>query len=302
MLVKFNSLDSVLADDNALDAYQRFLHSQHNEEFILFWIHLQQFLTEYHMRSTKKEQRELANKIYSLYLKSGAQYELSQINPTMLKKIKIKIDSNLISSDMFSDIQRVIYNHLNQNIYSFFASNEFFRFIIAFNHRTTFDDEEEIYEWPKYFEEEYIERHAKNAKLCQNREHIQSLQTIRNQIGSAFHSPVLTLIAKSTGSHSPRVLTSSVKYGSMPFGITSFLGYANNDGFRHVSTGSPPIIKQSKTRTTSNSSIEHTNYNNRIKSSLFATANSNTNTRYSCKCKNVNRCTCDIQRRHKTLK
>ncbi len=93
----------------------------------LFWIEVDKYLNDY---------------------KSGAKYELSEIKSEQRISLKKDIERGLITRHMFNDIK------WNRDSYKFFNSNEYFRFIVTYNHRKLNENNmNKQYEWPQQFEE-----------------------------------------------------------------------------------------------------------------------------------------------------
>ena len=159
MLEKFNSLDAVLSDRSATIAYKRYLHSHQPfaEKYLLFWIDLKVYLAEYHLSSVAAQQ-ESARELQRKYFDSGARYELAAVSssiasainsnanpiskqksidgflkPQLIASIRHKIETNMVTREMFAEVQQTIYHFLLANINQFFESDEFFRFIVTFN-------------------------------------------------------------------------------------------------------------------------------------------------------------------------
>ena len=126
----------------------RYLQSNHNEEFIHFWLDLKKYLKDYHGSSASVHQR-FATELYEKYIESGAKYQLSEIKSKHRSTLKKQIQSGVATREMFDDIKDSVFDHLNRDSYIFFNSSEYFRFIVTYKHHGNDKD----YEWVDRFED-----------------------------------------------------------------------------------------------------------------------------------------------------
>lgn len=191
---KFSSLESILNDNSAIDAYMKYLQSIHNEEFIHFWLDLAKYLGDYQNMS-KDTQKRFAIELYEKYIKSGAKYQLSEIKSKHRSNLKKQIQSGLITKTMFDDIKNSVFDYLNRDSYKFFNSSEYFRFIVTY--KQTDNQYHEKFSWPKQFEEKIEaknkEKHKYILSSTQNLIHKHSKQKNTLSMINTYnvHSPVL---------------------------------------------------------------------------------------------------------------
>eukprot|EP01084_Bolivina_argentea_P222345 376350_1 len=133
---------------------------------------------------------------------------------------------------MFNDIKCDIFDYLNRDSNKFFNSNEYFRFIVTYNHRKVNKNiisniSNKQYEWPQQFEETIAynnkEKHKYILSTNQNILHNHSAKYLNSY--KNIHSPVLrnrpqtpitlTYVKSSHSNHSNSSHSHSHKNGSL---------------------------------------------------------------------------------------
>lgn len=189
---RFSSLDKILNDKEAIEAYMKYLQSIHNEEFIHFWLDLDKYLNDYDS-SSKDTQKRFAIELYEKYIKSGAKYQLSEIKSKHRSNLKKQIQSGLITKDMFNEIKNSVFDYLNRDSYKFFNSSEYFRFIVTY--KQTDNQYHNKFSWPLQFEEKieekYKQKHDYIRKNHQNLIYNNGKNVLSMINNYNAHSPVI---------------------------------------------------------------------------------------------------------------
>merc|ERR1719474_1369444 len=225
VMEQFSTLEAILEEKDATDAYMKYLQSNHNEEFIHFWLDLKKYLNDYESSSSEVQER-FAVELYEKYIASGGKYQLSEIKSKHRLALKTQIEDGIATLEMFDDIKNSVFDHLNRDSYIFFNSSEYFRFIVTYKHHGNDKD----YEWVDRFEDRIesdnrerqrhilssnqsiLHSHGKNTMSVINKHNINSPVVRKGKT-----SPVLTGRSRNgIGSQSVRSPSPSYLGGNSP--------------------------------------------------------------------------------------
>lgn len=228
-LDSFATIDDILTNESARKYYRSYLKSNYIDEFIDFWDELTHYLSEYHTSSQSK-QYSMAKKIFDQFIARGAKKELSEIRSHMRKHIKAALDTQMVTKEMFEDIQTSVYNHLNADVGKFFNSIDYYKFIVTYKQSniTTEELNSNKYQWPHNFKDNYVhvQQKGQTPKI-----HIPSNVTGKSNVispvylgrsyGSGANSGGGNSMINNSGSLSPQFRPQTWNGGNLPSLATS---------------------------------------------------------------------------------
>eukprot|EP00485_Elphidium_margaritaceum_P002907 CAMPEP_0202701318 /NCGR_PEP_ID=MMETSP1385-20130828/14420_1 /ASSEMBLY_ACC=CAM_ASM_000861 /TAXON_ID=933848 /ORGANISM="Elphidium margaritaceum" /LENGTH=594 /DNA_ID=CAMNT_0049358709 /DNA_START=90 /DNA_END=1874 /DNA_ORIENTATION=- len=259
LMDRFSTLQSILADKEATDAYLKYLQSQHNEEFIHFWLDVCKYISDFDASDVDRR-NAFAAELYEKYIKSGARYELSDVKSEFRRHIQQCLKQKKASKDMFDATRQSVFDTLNRDSFKFFNSSEYFRFIVTYKAPM---DESNTYQdmctWPTQFEQDIdaqnSEKHRYILSSTQNLIHSHSkhasghhsYRSTMSMIGTHnAHSPVLNRRATHQNGRGHASPAAGVKFAGKSAAKLSLSDTQSSNENTNNTLKRPPPVPQSK--------------------------------------------------------